>query len=89
MTPCSKPGFPVFRRLLEFAQTHVHSADAIQPSHLTQRGRDPVTPLCDSPVMPVLSESWWDAGGNDALGTDSPCVLYPLLWSIRLRGTAA
>ena len=31
---CSMPGFPVFHRLLEFAQTHVHSVgDAIQPSH--------------------------------------------------------
>ena len=30
----SKPGFPVFNYLLEFAQTHVHWVDnAIQPSH--------------------------------------------------------
>ena len=54
-----------------------------------KRGRDPVTPLCHSPGMPVLSESWWDAGGNYALGRDSPCAPHPLLWSIRLRGTAA
>ena len=86
---CSKPGFPVFHYLLEFAQTHVHGVNAVQPSCLTQQGRDPVTPLCDSPGMHVLSESWWDAGGNDALGRDSPSVPHPLLWSIRLRGTAA
>ena len=31
---CSRPGFPVLHRLLEFAQTHVHwLGDAIQPSH--------------------------------------------------------
>ena len=31
---CSKPGFPVFHHLLEFAQTYVHRVgDAIQPSH--------------------------------------------------------
>ena len=30
---CSIPGFPVFHQLLEFAQTHVHVNDAIQPSH--------------------------------------------------------
>ena len=31
---CSKPGFPVFHYLLEFAQIYVHSvSDAIQPSH--------------------------------------------------------
>ena len=31
---CSTPGFPVHCQLLEFTQTHVHSAgDAIQPSH--------------------------------------------------------
>jgi len=31
---CSTPGFPVFRHLLEFAQTYVHwVSDAIQPSH--------------------------------------------------------
>ena len=30
---CSMPGFPVLHRLLEFAQTHVHSVgDAIPPS---------------------------------------------------------
>ena len=29
---CSTPGFPVFHRLLEYAQTHVHwVSDAIQP----------------------------------------------------------
>ena len=33
-TGCSKPGFSVFRCLLELAQTHVHWVnDAIQPSH--------------------------------------------------------
>ena len=31
---CSTPGFPVHCQLLEFTQTHAHSAgDAIQPSH--------------------------------------------------------
>ena len=31
---CSKPGFPVFHYLLEFAQIHAHwVGDAIQPSH--------------------------------------------------------
>ena len=31
---CSRPGFPVLHRLLEFAQTHVHWAgDAVQLSH--------------------------------------------------------
>ena len=30
---CSPPGFPVFHHLPEFAQTHVHVSDAIQPSH--------------------------------------------------------
>ena len=31
---CSMPGFPVYRQLLELAQTHVHGvSDAIQPSH--------------------------------------------------------
>jgi len=31
---CSRPGFPVFHHLPEFAQTHVHRVgDAIQPSH--------------------------------------------------------
>ena len=31
---CSRPGFPVFHYLLEFAQTHVHwVSDAIQPPH--------------------------------------------------------
>ena len=32
-TDCSRPGFPVLRYLLEFAQTHVHwVVNAIQPS---------------------------------------------------------
>ena len=31
---CSMPGFPVYRQLLELAQTNIHgSGDAIQPSH--------------------------------------------------------
>ena len=31
---CSMPGFPVFRYLLELAQTHIHwDSDAIQPCH--------------------------------------------------------
>ena len=31
---CSRPGFPVYHQLPEFAQTHVHQVgDAIQPSH--------------------------------------------------------
>ena len=31
---CSRPGFPVFHYILEFAQTHVHwFGDATQPSH--------------------------------------------------------
>ena len=30
---CSPPGFPVFHHLPEFAQTHVHVSEAIQPSH--------------------------------------------------------
>ena len=31
---CSTPGFPVYHRLLEHAQTHIHwISDAIQPSH--------------------------------------------------------
>ena len=30
---CSMPGFPVHHKLPEFAQTHVHWVDAIQPSH--------------------------------------------------------
>ena len=30
---CSTPGFPVLYSLPEFAQTHVHCVDAIQPSH--------------------------------------------------------
>ena len=31
---CSTPGFPVHRKLLELAQTHVHRVgDAIKPSH--------------------------------------------------------
>ena len=34
-TDCSKPGFPVFQCLLEFAQIHVlWVGDAIQPCHL-------------------------------------------------------
>ena len=31
---CSTPGFPVLHYLLEFAYTHVHWVDSIQPSHL-------------------------------------------------------
>ena len=30
---CSTPGLPVSHHLLKFAQVHVHSCDAIQPSH--------------------------------------------------------
>ena len=31
---CSIPGLPVYHKLLEFTQTHVHRlSDAIQPSH--------------------------------------------------------
>ena len=31
---CSTPGLPLYNKLLEFTQTHVHQAgDAIQPSH--------------------------------------------------------
>ena len=30
---CSPPGFPIFHHLPEFAQTHIHVSDAIQPSH--------------------------------------------------------
>ena len=34
MDCCSKPGFPVFHHLPEFAHTHIHWVDdAIQPSH--------------------------------------------------------
>ena len=39
---CSSPGLPVYHRLLEFTQTHVHGVgDAIQPSH----------PLSPPPVL--------------------------------------
>lgn len=51
--------------------------------------------LCPSPQAlgtPVLSESCWDAGGNDALQKGRPPTNPPPPsppWSIRLRGTAA
>ena len=42
----SRPGFPVFHYLPEFAQTHVHwVGDATQPSHLLSHPSPPVLSL--------------------------------------------
>ena len=49
---CSKPGFPVFYYLLEFAQTHVHWVDdAIQPSHPLSPPSPPALNLSQQPGL--------------------------------------
>ena len=45
---CSRPGFPVYHHLPEFAQTHVHwVGDAIQPSH-------PLSSLLPPSIFPSI-----------------------------------
>ena len=57
----SKPGFPVFNYLLEFAQTHVHWVDnAIQPSHPLLPPSPPALNLSQHQSFPMnwLFTSW-------------------------------
>ena len=45
---CSRPGFPVHHKLLEFTQTRVHRvSDAIQPSH-------PLSSPSPAPIPPSI-----------------------------------
>ena len=72
----STPGFPVYRQLLELAQTHVHRvSDAIQPSHplsspsgsfqmsqLFQSGGQSVRASASASVLPTIIQDWFPLG---------------------------
>ena len=67
---CSTPGVPVFHRLLENAQTHVHwVGDAIQPSH----------PL-SSPSLPVFN--LFPASGSFQVSV--LLIRWPKYWSFSI-----
>ena len=57
---CSRPGFPVFHHLPEFAQTPVHwVGDAIQPSHPLSPTSPPALNLSQQDLGIMLSEDTW------------------------------
>ena len=83
---CSRPGFPVLRYLLEFAQTHVHGvSDAIQPSYPLL----PPSPLALNPsqhqgllndlVLQIRWPMYWSFSFSI-----SPCNEYSGLISFRI-----
>ena len=67
---CSTPGFPVLRRLLEFAQTHVcWVSDAMPSSHLI---------LCRPLLLPSVFPGIGVFSNESTL-----CIRWPKYWSFR------
>ena len=89
---CSRPGFPVFHYLQEFAQTYVHwVSDAIQPSH-------PLSPLLPLPsIFPSIRffpVSWLFSSGGQSTGASGQpqsfsgyLGLMPMSWTFRMQPT--
>ena len=72
---CSRPDFPVFHYLLEFAQTHVHwISDAIQPSHLLS----PPSPAFNLSQHQSFPVSWLFASGGQSIGTSASALVLPV-----------
>ena len=83
---CNTSGFPVFRYLPEFAQTHVHRVgDAIQPSHPLSSPSPPALSLSQHQGLFqwVILHSSWLKDWSFSFST-SPFNEYSVLISIRI-----
>ena len=76
-TDCSMPGFPVFYRLLELVQTHVHwVSDAIQPSHPLSPPSPPAFNL--SQVQDIFQWVGLFEVGGQSIGTWASASVPPM-----------
>ena len=75
---CSRPGFPVFHYLLEFAQTHVHwFGDAIQPT--TSSSVVPFSSCPQSfPAIGSFPMSQFFAPGGQSIGVSASASVLPM-----------